>query len=67
VRAVQAGEPVEDRALRAVLRREADVDVLVDLDEQERRAEQERRQDARLEREAIAPLGAAGCRCSRPR
>ena len=61
VRAVQAGEAVEDRALGAVLRREADVDVLVDLDEQERAAEQERREDAR-------PGGRAGCpSCGRAR
>src|SRR3712207_575101 len=43
VRAVQAGQPVEDRALRERLRRDAlarQVDVLVDLDEEERRAEQ---------------------------
>ena len=47
VGAVQAGQAVEDRALRVVLRREADVDVLVDLDEQERRAEQEGGEHAR--------------------
>ena len=56
VRAVQAGEPVEDRALRVVLRREADVDVLVDLDEEERRAEQEGGEDAGLQAEAVARL-----------
>src|SRR5262249_27470333 len=33
VRAVQAGQPVEDRGLGRIRRREADVDVLVDLDE----------------------------------
>ena len=55
VGAVQPGQPVEDRALRVVLRREADVDVLVDLDEQERRAEQEGGEDAR-------PAGRSGCR-----
>ena len=55
MRAVQAGERVEDRLLGVVLRGEAEVRVLVDLDEQERAAEQERRQDAR-------PSGRSGCR-----
>ena len=56
VRAVEAGEPVEDRALSVVLRREADVDVLVDLDEQERGAEQERGQHSGLQAEAVVRL-----------
>src|SRR5207244_566914 len=56
VRAVEARERVEDRLLRVVLRREADVRVLVDLHEQERRAEQERRQHARLQAEAVPVL-----------
>ena len=63
VRAVQAGQPVEDRALGEDRRRQAllrQVDVLVDLDEEEGRAEQQRQQRAR-------PAGARGCRASRPR
>ena len=40
VGAVQAGEAVEDRAEAEVAGAEADVDVLVDLDEEEGRAEQ---------------------------
>src|SRR3954469_5648564 len=58
VRAVEARQAVEDRRLREVARREADVDVLVDLDEEERRAEQERAEDARLPRAAVAALDA---------
>ena len=54
VRSVQTGERVEDRALRMVLRGEADVRVLVDLDEQECGAEQERHQHARLQAETVA-------------
>ena len=64
VRAVQAGEAVEDRALRMVLRREAEVDVLVDLDEQERAAEQERGEDAGLEPAPVALLCACSAQCS---
>src|SRR3712207_6871552 len=48
VRAVQAGQPVEDRALRERLGRQAllrQVHVLVDLHEQERRAEQRGRSE----------------------
>ena len=57
VRAVQPGQAVEDRALRVVGGREPDVDVLVDLDEQEGRAEQEGREDPGLQAEAVALLG----------
>src|SRR3954453_10670404 len=46
VRAVQAGEPVEDRALRVVVRREADVHVLVDLHREEGGAQKQRRGEA---------------------
>src|SRR4051795_7707219 len=46
VRAVEAGEPIEDRHLRGVVGRDPEVDVLVDLDEEEGRAEQERRDHA---------------------
>ena len=56
VAAVQAGERVEDRRLGGVVGGEADVDVLVDLDRQERQAEQERRQHSGLQPEAVAVL-----------
>src|SRR2546421_3792019 len=61
VRAVQSREPVEDRTLRAVVRREPDVGVLVDLDEQEGRAQQEGREDPGLQAEAVAVLHRGQC------
>src|SRR5215203_39323 len=39
MRSVEAGEPVEDRALRVLLNGEADVEVLVDLNREEGEAE----------------------------
>ena len=60
VRSVQAGEAVEDRAEGAVAGAEADVDVLVDLHEEERRAEQPGDRQAQ-------PSSRCGCPCGRPR
>lgn len=56
VRSVEAGEAEEDRAERSVTRREADVDVLVDLDEQEGRTEQPGESQAELESAVVVVL-----------
>src|SRR4051794_9678293 len=58
VGAVQAREAVEDRAEGAVAGREADVDVLVDLDEEKGRAQQPGHRQAHLKRAPIAPAHA---------
>ena len=62
VGAVQAGEAVEDRAEGAVAGAEADVDVLVDLDEEEGRAEQPGRREAQLAA-AVAPADDSSAQC----
>src|SRR3954451_5204795 len=58
MRAVKARQAVEDGPLREVVRGEADVDVLVDLDEQERQTQEKRREDPGLQREAVVRLHA---------
>src|SRR5262245_50357758 len=56
VRAVEAGQAVEDGAERAVVRREADAGVLTDLREEERQPERDRQHQPSLEPCAIAAL-----------
>ena len=55
VRAVESGEAVEDRALRVVVKGEAQVHVLVDLDREEREPEPDGGEEADPQRAWVAP------------